>query len=176
LQTNRNSQESLSGYLQQVSLFMVFAAQEHPFGVLIYITNIMRQSGNKAGLFRQRAILVIGALACLCVSDSAGPRLLPLPATTLIIADNSNSLISSPCASRIPGSSREPSPHFEMVTGSQYRARDRHHHVPIATHVRQASLQLRPINLAGIPVTYCPLNHNTVSLSIPKGRAPPRSS
>lgn len=134
----------------------------------------MRQSRNKAGLFWHRAIVVAGALVCLCISDSAGPRLLPLP-PTLIVVVNSFSLASGPCASRIPGPNREPSPHFEMVARAQYRARDRHHQVQPATHAPQASLQLQPINLARTPVTYAPLDYNTVSLSIPSGRAPPRS-
>lgn len=135
----------------------------------------MKKSGNIAGLFWKRLILVVGALVCLCISDSAGPRLLPLPAPTLVVAVKSVSLISSPCASQIPGPSREPSPYFEMVTGSQYRARDRHHHTQPATHAPQASLPQPPIKLADSPVTHTALDYNAVSLSIPPGRAPPRS-
>ncbi len=120
-----------------------------------------------------RAILVVGALICLCLSDSAGPRLLPLPASTLI-AVNPFTLDSNLWTSRAPDPSSELNTHIEMVSGSQYRTRDRHHHVQPALHAPQISLQLHPTNLGGASESYAPLKSNSAALLIPPGRAPPR--
>lgn len=134
----------------------------------------MKLFANSAGTVWMRAILVVGGLLSLCISDSAGPRLLPLPLTTPTVATSSFYPNSNPHASRIPGPNREPTPHFEMV-GAQYRARDGHHQVQLATHAPQTSLQLQLVNLAGTPSTYAPLDYKALSLSIPSGRAPPQS-
>lgn len=141
---------------------------------MIFITIMMKQASSKTGLFWSRAILVVGALLCLCVSDSAGPRLLPLPAPCVPLAFSAFLPNSGACASRTPSPNREPNTYLQMVASSHYRARDRHHQVQAATHAPESSYQLQPSNLATTPETYAPLNFRTTSLSIPTGRAPPR--
>jgi hypothetical protein len=140
---------------------------------MILITVIMKQPRSKTRLYYHRAILVVGALLCLCVSDSAGPRLLPLFTPSEVFAVKPFPLDNCPWASRVPNSNREPSPYIEMVVGSQYRVRDRHHEVQPATHSPKTSLQLQPSNLADAPETYAPINFKAASLSKPTGRAPP---
>ena len=121
----------------------------------------------------RRAILVVGALLSLCVSDSAGPRLLPLPALCVSFTVNGFSANSDTRTSPTPNPNREPSTYLQMLVGSQYRARDRHHHVQPATHAPEASVDLKPSSFTTTIETYAHLIFRTASLSIPTGRAPP---
>jgi len=141
---------------------------------MIFITTMMKQASSGAGLFWRRAILVVGALLSLCVSDSAGPRLLPLPAPSVPLAINGFSANSDTRTSPTPNPNREPNTYFQMVAGSQYRARDRHYHAQPATHAPEASVDLKPGRLTTTTETYAHLIFRTASLSIPTGRAPPR--
>jgi hypothetical protein len=141
---------------------------------MIFITIIMKLAGNNVRLFWQRAVLVVGALLCLCVSDSAGPRLLPLPVPSPTIAVSVFPPDTCPGASQRPSPQRESNTYNKIVAGSQYRTRERHHHVQPATHAPQTSIQLQPTNLASAPAIYASLNFKTPSLSLPTGRAPPR--
>lgn len=136
----------------------------------------MRQSDRTAARFWQRSILIVGALLCLCVSDSAGPRLRPLPSLSVPIAVSKYPLNRTACASEAPRRDREPSAYNKIVAGTQYRARERDDKVQPATHAPQTSLQLQTTNLAGLPAIYAPLNFKTPSLSLPMGRAPPYSA
>ena len=132
---------------------------------------MVKQGNNKSRLFSRRAILFAGTLLCLCASDSAGLRLLPLPESGLPLAV---SALPHEYASRTPSPNREPGTYLQMVAGSLYRARDRHYYVQPATHAPVASCQLQPSSLTTTPELYAPLNPGTASLSIPAGRAPPR--
>lgn len=134
----------------------------------------MKQASNKPGLFSRRAILFVGTLLCLCISDSAGLRLLPLPDPGLPFAVSASPHESEACASQTPSPNKAPRTYLQMVAGSQYRARDRHYHVQPATHAPVASCQLQPSSLTTTPETYAPLNLGAPLLSIPAGRAPPR--
>ena len=134
----------------------------------------MNKARRKAKSLRHRAVLVIGALLCLCVSDSAGPRLVPLPALSVTLEARSFSPETGANASRIPTPTRGPNAYLQMVAASQYRSRDYHCHVQPATHAPQAFCQTQPGNLATTPDTYAPLIFKTATLSIPTGRAPPR--
>lgn len=135
----------------------------------------MKHLGSNIWSPKQRAFLVVGALFCLCLSDSVGPRLLPLPnlsgALNLSSSPNDGS-----SASRTPNSGKEINPHIEMLASSQYRVRDRHYHVQLATHAPQDPLQPQCLTLARVPEVYVPLEFNAGSFSIPAGRAPPRSN
>ena len=141
---------------------------------MILITSRMKQTSSKIGLFWRRTFFVLGALLCLCVSDSAGLRLLPLPAPNVILTVQAFSPESADWASRTPSPNREPTAYLQMVAGSQYRARDYHYNAQPATHAPQTFCQLQPSNLANTPETYAPLNFKTAPLAIPTGRAPPR--
>lgn len=131
-------------------------------------------TGRKRRLFWSRAILLGGALLCLCVSESSGLRLLPLPATGDTFKVQSLAAVSGDSASRTPTPNREPSPYLQMVTGSQYRARDRNYCVQVATHAPAAAYKLQSRGALTTPETYSPIKLTTGSRSIPAGRAPPR--
>ena len=132
----------------------------------------MKYPSSKIRYFELRRVFVVGALLCLCVSDSAGPRLLPLPAPSVTLT--MFSLDAGARALRTSSSNIEPSAYLQMVAGSQYRARDYHYHGQTATHAAQLFCKLQSINVATTPQTYAPLNFKTPHLSIPTGRAPPR--
>lgn len=134
----------------------------------------MKQVGRIARLPWNRAVLVVGALLCLCVSDSAGPRLLPLPTLNVPLAVNQCTLNSGTGLSGTHNRETGPNAYIEMVVGSQYRGRDRHQQVTPTTHAPLASLQLKPGNLKSAPETYPPLNFQTPPLSIAQVRGPPR--
>jgi hypothetical protein len=140
---------------------------------MIFITIIMKRPRCNAGLYCHRAMLVVGALLCLCVSDSAGPRLLPFPLPSPTIAVSVFPPDTCPGASQQPSPQRESNTYNKIVAGSQYRTRERHDHVQPATHAPQTYIQLQPTNLASVPPIYASLNFKTHSLSLPTGRAPP---
>lgn len=131
----------------------------------------MRLQSTTREIFRQRAILILGALVSLCVSDSAGPRLLPLPNT--ITAASTVSFSSSEFVLPAPQNS-ERTAHMAMIAGLQYRQRDSHQHTQPAT--------IAPEQASNVPPTQIQTAHQlnrdrrikAVSLSIPIGRAPPR--
>jgi hypothetical protein len=133
---------------------------------------MMRLTGIKAGAIWQQTIVVIGALICLCASDSAGLRLLPLPALSALVV-SSSSRDDNPGASQSPSRKNDGNTHIEMLA-SQYRSREGDNHEQPATHDFQASLHLQPTNLAGAAIVYAPLNANTPSLATPAVRGPPR--
>ena len=135
----------------------------------------MKQVNKKPRLFWCRAILFAGTLLCLCVSDSAGLRLLPLPASNGPHDVELSLLASGVSTSRTPSPNKESNnTYLQIVSGSQYRARDRHYNAQAATHAPATSRLLQPSDRAIIPETYAPLNFKTALLSKPKGRAPPR--
>lgn len=140
---------------------------------MIFITIIMKLAGKRVLLFWQRTLLVVGALLCLCVSDSAGPRLLPLPGPSSTIAVSVFPADNCPSASQQPSPERESNTYNKIVAGSQYRARERHHHVQSATPAPQTFVQPQPTNLASAPTIYAPFNFKSPSISLPTDRAPP---
>ena len=131
----------------------------------------MRLAGIKR-LFRwQRAILILGALGSLCVSDSAGPRLLPLPNPKT--AEAAVSLSAADLASPAPRSS-ERTAHMAMIAGLHYRARDRQHHIQPATLAPEQLSNVPPTESQSVRQLDDAANPKAAFLSIPKGRAPPR--
>jgi hypothetical protein len=136
--------------------------------------SIMRQARKRLRLVWQRAFLVVGALLCLCVSDSAGPRLVPLPALPVVHSFETLPVNRDHSFTRTPSPPKGPNAYIEMLVGGQYRARDRHQNTPTATHTPAASLQLKPGILKSTPNTYTPVDFETASFSVPTGRAPPR--
>lgn len=134
----------------------------------------MKQASYKPGLFWCRAIIFVGILGCLCVSDSAGLRLLPLPDSSGSLDVKLFSRVSSANVSRTPSPNSESNTYFQMVAGSQCRARDRHYHMQLATHAPEVSCQLQPNNLVATSETHTGGIFKTAPLSTLKGRAPPR--
>lgn len=135
----------------------------------------MKQARGKPSLFWCRPTLFVGLLLSLCASDSAGLRLLPLPAASGALDVDLFQRLSG--ASRTPGPNREPSNYLQMVAGSQYRARVRHDQMQLATHAPETSCQLPPSNAAATCDIYARvISKTSAPLAIHKGRAPPRFS
>lgn len=132
----------------------------------------MNLAGIKSLFLWQRALLILGALGSLCVSDSAGPRLLPLPNPTT--AEATVSFSAADFASPAPQSS-ERTAHMAMIAGQQYRVRDRHQHIQPAILAPEQSSNIPPTEAQCIAQVDDLPNPKAAFLSIPKGRAPPRS-
>ena len=125
-------------------------------------------------VFAKRAILVLGVLLCLCVSDSAGPRLFPLPASAGVnVEAEAFSAASCLGVSQTQNQNREPHAYLQMVAASQYRARDCHSQGQLATHAPHRFCQSQSTALITTAETYAPFNIKTEFLSVPTGRAPP---
>ena len=126
-------------------------------------------------VFANRAILVLGALLCLCVSDSAGPRLFPLPAVAGVkVEAEAFSAETSAGISQTRDQKRETHAYLQMVAASLYRTRDCHSQGQLATHSPTSSCQSQSTDLITTPETYAPFNRKTQFLSVPTGRAPPQ--
>lgn len=134
----------------------------------------MMQARIRLRLVWRRAFLVVGVLLCLCVSDSAGPRLVPLPASPVDLSFEALPANGDDSFSRAPSPPKGPNAYIEMLVAGQYRARDRHQNTPTVTHAPAASLQLKSGTLESTRNTYAPLDFETASVSAPTGRAPPR--
>lgn len=135
----------------------------------------MRQYGIKAGTVKWRALLIIGALISLCLSDTVGPRLLPLPVSELITtAPVDGPPGPEPAASRNPPSSKGLGPRVDIAATSQNRAGANHQHVQAASHTPQGVLQAPARIILDTLNNYQPLYSLTAQVSRPPGRAPPR--
>ena len=118
-----------------------------------------------------RAILILVALGSLCVSDSAGPRLLPLPTPPI----SEQRVVSPSGAFASPsGHSSERGVYMEMVAGIQYRPRDRHQHEEPSTRAPEQSMLVPLIDIQRVNLLEQLPKPKPASLSRPKGRAPPR--
>jgi hypothetical protein len=135
----------------------------------------MRQYGTKAGRVKWRALLIIGALISLCLSDTVGPRLLPLPTSELATtAEALGRPGPAPAASRTPPSSKSLGPRVDMAATSQNRAGADHKHMQVAAHSPRSVLQAPAGIILSTLNVFKPLYSLTAQVSRPPGRAPPR--
>jgi hypothetical protein len=135
----------------------------------------MRQYGTKAGRVKWRALLIIGALISLCLSDTVGPRLLPLPISELATTASAEAWTGPElAASRTPPSSKGLGPRVDMAATSQNRAGADHRHAQVATHSPRGVLQAPAGIILGTLNAYKPLYSLSAQVSRPPGRAPPR--
>lgn len=138
----------------------------------------MKQAGFSIGMFSQRTAIVLVALFCLCVSDSAGPRLAPLPNPAVIVSPGRNMLPEAGCfgfSSQLPDQNKEPHAYLQIVGGSNYRNRDHHHDPQPVAQEPQAPYELQLTKLATTPRSYLPRSYKTAPPSVHKGRGPPSS-
>ncbi|HEY9284762.1 MAG TPA: hypothetical protein VIP46_15000 [Pyrinomonadaceae bacterium] len=133
----------------------------------------MKRPVHAARLLNRRALVVVGALLVLCVSDNVGPRLLPLPPLP--------ELVSTPkpadqrrVASRAPSQSRTTGARVEIVSAPQGRAASERQSPQAAAHAPKFALAapLAPTSPSLEP--YQPSGERSAPFSRPKGRAPPR--
>lgn len=135
----------------------------------------MRPNDLTAGTVKWRALLIIGALISLCLSDTVGPRLLPLPVSEIVTtASVEGQQGIEAAASRVPSSTKGSGPRVEMAATAQNRAGADHKHVQVAAHAPQGVLEVpADIILDGLSA-YQPHYSRTAQSSRPPGRAPPR--
>jgi hypothetical protein len=120
-----------------------------------------------------RALLIIGAVISLCVSDNVGPRLLPLPAVTEQ-ASEADPSGRGRAASRAPSRHRTEGGRVEMVSATQSRAGDARQSPQAAPHAPRFELATPPAPRSSGREPYPPSDQSSAPFSRPKGRAPPR--
>lgn len=134
----------------------------------------MRSRDIKAGTRTWRALLIIGALVSLCVSDGVGPRLLPLPLSHGDIAYAEARQGFDPAASRAPAPTKGPGPRVEMAAAPQNRAGAGQQQVQVAAHAPGGVFEAPARVVVGVAAEYRPLSPVAAPALRPPGRAPPR--
>jgi len=133
----------------------------------------MNQDDVKAGTVKWRALLIIGALISLCLSDTVGPRLLPLPVSEVVIASADGHSGAEPAASRAPSPTKDASPRVEMAATAQNRAGADYRHGQVATHALRGVIEPPRGVILDTPNACRPLYSFAALVSRPPGRAPP---
>lgn len=116
-------------------------------------------------------VFIVSALLCLCVSDSVGPRLLPLPNLAFVATNAKQTKIA---ASQSPSHNHEHSPHMEMWVGSQYRSRDRHDHPQQAAEISGTFLLYPILHSVAVLSNFESFKVELPFLETAPGRAPPQ--
>lgn len=133
----------------------------------------MPSETNKKRVHSFRALLIFGALVALCVSDTVGPRLLPLPVAA---GHEAMDWQASEDADVTPA----PSPGDSLVVrvamvAPTRKLADGEHHLHITAHA--AAGHIKPPGSARpfVKATYSPAPASSAVVSRPPGRAPPPS-
>jgi hypothetical protein len=135
----------------------------------------MRPDILKAGTVKWRALLIIGVLISLCLSDTVGPRLLPIPVSGVVTTASADvQQGTEPAASSAPASTKGVSPRVEMAGTAQNRAGADHKHVQVAAQTPRGVPEAPAGIILGGPGAYRPLYSLSALVSRPPGRAPPR--
>jgi len=134
----------------------------------------MRPYDIKAEMAKLRALLILGALVSLCLSDSVGPRLMPLPVSEVVAASAGAKLCDEFAASRAPSSTKGLITRMEMAATAQNRASARHQQMQTATHAAQGMFEAPAVSILKIHGAYAPLFSFATPVLRPPGRAPPR--
>ena len=133
----------------------------------------MKPPVHTARLLDRRAVIVVGALLVLCVSDNVGPRLLPLPPPP-VLASTTKPADQRQGASRAPAQSRTTGARVEMVSAPQSRAASERQSPHAAAHAPKFDLAAPPAPPAPGLELDRPSGESSAPFSRPKGRAPPR--
>lgn len=134
----------------------------------------MRPGDIKAGMVKWRALLIIGALVSLCLSDGVGPRLMPLPVPEAATASAEVPQGSAPAASRVPSPVKGSGPRVEMAATAHSRAGSPDQQAQTATHAPQGMFEAPAVIILKVRGAYGPLLSFTAPVSRPPGRGPPR--
>lgn len=149
---------------------------KHPFVIeRTSVINKMKLRGSRVLSLRQRVFVIAGALFCLCMSSSVGPRLLPLP-NLFITSSFRLALNTAVSSAHTPGNPKEQSAHLQMSAGSQYRTRDRYQSVQVGAHAPETPLSLTASTGTYVRPVYRATNFKIPSLSVSSGRSPPKDA
>ena len=125
-------------------------------------------------MLKWRALLIIGALISLCLSDSVGPRLLPLPALQRVTASTEARQSIEPAGSPTPTPTKGLGPKVEMAAAPQNRAGAGDRQVQVATLALGGAFEAPGYTTLDVTAAYGPLLPFTALTSSPPGRAPHR--
>lgn len=133
----------------------------------------MKRPVHTARLLNRRAVIIVGALLVLCVSDNVGPRLLPLPSLPEL-ASTPKQTDRGRVVSRSPSQGRTTGARVEMVSAPQGRAASERQSPHAAAHAPKFDLAAPLAPASPSPELYQPSGERSAPFSRPKGRAPPR--
>jgi hypothetical protein len=148
------------------------ADAEHPFPLTIHLYDMARDA-IMTKFQATRALLVLGVLVSLCVSDNVGPRLLPLPSSPEL-ASVMGLFELGRAASPTPSHGRTTGARVEMVTAPQSRAGAESKSPHAAAHAPKFELAVPSAPYSLRRELYPPSAESSAPFSRPKGRAPPR--
>jgi hypothetical protein len=120
-----------------------------------------------------RALLILGVLASLCVSDNVGPRLLPLPVPSELASVPGPS-DRAEAATHAPAQGGNDGARVEMVSAPQGRAGAVRQSPQAAAHAQKFDLAIPYAPRLPRREPRTPFAETSALLSRPKGRAPPR--
>ena len=138
------------------------------------ITPLMPSSADKTRALSLRALIIFCALLSLCVSDTVGPRLLPLPGAAITTAADRHALEGfdvTPTPSRLATAVvREVmAPPVRKEAGGERQA------LHVTAIVAEALVRL-PVGISSFAwTTHSPAPQSSAAVTRPPGRAPPLS-
>ncbi len=119
--------------------------------------------------------LVLSALFCLCVSDSVGPRLVPLPQPTEVLSAAVVPDISSHFFAFLPEQNRQPS-RFVEIAGPQFRSGDHYNHTHHDTELAKSGTDYVAVGCRRSRVLVPTISSASGVQLSPDDRAPPPTS
>lgn len=125
--------------------------------------------------FAVRALVVLGALLSLCVSDSVGPRLLPLPTASERAAFERQSLDDAEVS---PAPSRENTEVVRVAMAAPARKQagaEQQRPLHVSSHAAARFVTPPAAVRPSVRTTYSPIHAASAAVTRPKGRAPPPS-
>jgi hypothetical protein len=135
----------------------------------------MASVSNKMSPLGLRALVVLGALLSLCVSDTVGPRLLPLPSQVGQAAERRQS-VGEPGCSSAPTSGHPEVVRVAMTAPARKQAGAEQHTTHVTAHAAATHVSApEPGALSSVQTTYSPTHAASANATRPRGRAPPLS-
>ncbi len=129
---------------------------------------------NRTRALSLRAFVVICALLSLCVSDTAGPRLLPLPGAVATAAADRQGLAASD-VTPVPSRQDTAVVREAMAPPTRKVAGGERHTLHITAGVAKA-LVSPPVGVpSSVRATFSPAPQSSAAVTRPPGRAPPLS-
>lgn len=121
-----------------------------------------------------RVLITLGALLSLCVSDSVGPRLLPLPAASERAAERRQAFDAAD-VSHAPARECPAVVRVAMAAPARKQAGAEQQPLHVAAHAAEGLISPAPDAGPFAQTTYSPIHATTATATRPPGRAPPPS-
>lgn len=137
------------------------------------IITLMSSAATLSRFRTARALLILGGLLSLCISEGVGPRLVPLPAAPELAAATRRDGREA-TAARTTSHGKSTALHEAMIPQTHKRWGAERQPLPLATHGFNGGLAHACDARALSPNVYPPLHTVSAPASRPAGRAPPR--